>query len=132
MECREEKKVWTPGAPKRPGAGDDGTHLTTHQVMSAVFVLLAASVIGAAHAFTCLLAVNITMRDGIDLYTCLDFPLNTNATKFDLVMDRSPYGSGKTELIADIYLLEGYVAVRQDQRGTFDSGGHFTMFVIFS
>jgi predicted acyl esterase len=99
--------------------------------MSAVLLLVALlSVIGAANAFTCLLAVNITMRDGIELYTCLDFPLNTNATKFDLVMDRSPYGSGKTEMIADIYLLENYVAVRQDQRGTFDSGGHFTMFVI--
>ncbi len=94
------------------------------------WIVLIAGAIGCcslAMAFNCLIAVNITMRDGIDLYTCVDFPLGTNETTFDLVMDRSPYGSDKTELIADIYLLEGYVAVRQDQRGTFDSGGHFTM-----
>ena len=92
-------------------------------------LVLALAFCACAHAFNCLIAVNVTMRDGVELYTCVDFPLGTKQTQFDLVMDRSPYGSDKTELIDDIYLLEGYVAVRQDMRGTFDSGGHFTMCV---
>jgi predicted acyl esterase len=97
--------------------------------MQLSLVLALACVFACANAFNCLIAVNITMRDGVELYTCVDFPLGTKQTHYDLVMDRSPYGSDKTELIADIYLLEGYVAVRQDMRGTFDSGGHFTMCV---
>jgi len=40
---------------------------------------------------------------------------------------RRPYGHDGIELIADIYLLQGHNAVRQDFRGTGDSGGNFTI-----
>lgn len=70
--------------------------------------------------------VNVPMRDGVKLSTSITFPLSQE-TKFSAVIDRSPYGHQATELIADVFLLIGYVAVGQDMRGTKESEGNFTM-----
>ena len=43
--------------------------------------------------------------------------------KYTAVIDRSPYGQFAIEMLADIFLLWGMVAVRQDMRGTCKSEG---------
>jgi len=70
--------------------------------------------------------VMIPMRDGVKLSTTIVFPMS-NAKTFSTVIDRSPYGHQATELIADVFLLIGYVAVGQDMRGTCASEGNFTI-----
>jgi len=71
--------------------------------------------------------VMIPMRDGIKLHTCFDFPIWKELKNLTAIMDRSPYGQDGIELIADIYLLLGFVAVRQDMRGTGKSEGNFSI-----
>ena len=63
--------------------------------------------------------VQIPMRDGILLNTEIDFPPFFPAgKKAPAVLERSPYGEDKEELIALVFAeLLGYVGVRQDVRG---------------
>lgn len=70
--------------------------------------------------------VMIPMRDGVELHTDIDFPLG-KSSDLTAVIDRSPYGADRLELVADIFLLWGYAAVRQDMRGTQQSQGNFTI-----
>ena len=69
----------------------------------------------------------LPMRDGVKLHT--NIISKTNRTKrVPTVIDRSPYGSEATELIADIYSALGdYVAIGQDMRGTCKSEGNFSI-----
>lgn len=69
----------------------------------------------------------LPMRDGVQLHTFVDFPLVSEYQNLTAVMDRSPYGADALELIADIYLLFGFVGVRQDMRGTKQSQGNFSL-----
>ena len=71
--------------------------------------------------------VMIPMRDGIHLNTIIDFPPFFPAgKKSPVVLERSPYGHTKEELIALVFAeLLGYIGIRQDQRGTGDSEGGF-------
>jgi len=73
------------------------------------------------------LTVEIPMRDGVTLHTDIDFPPFFPAgKKSPIVMERSPSGEDKEELIALVMAeLLGYIGVRQDVRGTGQSGGKF-------
>ena len=68
------------------------------------------------------------MRDGVTLHTEIDMPPNVTAgTRVAALLDRSPYGSFATELLADIGLTDFHAAVRQNVRGTSNSGGYFSL-----
>jgi len=84
-------------------------------------LLLAALCVGASAE-----TYMVTMRDGIQLHTIVDKPLFDNTPRA-VVFDRSPYGENEIERVADIGLLFGFVAVRQDMRGTKKSQGNFTI-----
>lgn len=91
--------------------------------MSSFTAALALGLCAIASAVT----VEIPMRDGVTLHTQLDFP-PFPATKLAAIMERSPYGQNKEELISLVLgELLGYVALRQDQRGTGGSGGTFSV-----
>jgi len=68
------------------------------------------------------------MRDGVLLHTMVNFPEpKFGRVNLTSVIDRSPYGQDALELIADIYVPEGLVGLRQDMRGTGKSEGYFTI-----
>lgn len=71
--------------------------------------------------------VFIPMRDGVKLHTEIDFPPFFPAgKKLPIVLERSPYGENKEELIALVMAeLLGYIGIRQDVRGTGQSEGKF-------
>jgi predicted acyl esterase len=71
--------------------------------------------------------VLIPMRDGVKLHTDIDFPPFFPAGKRSpVVLERSPYGQNKEELIALVMAeLLGYIGIRQDVRGTGQSEGSF-------
>lgn len=70
----------------------------------------------------------VPMKDGTLLHTVLVFPRkNDGDHKFTAIMDRSPYGYGDLEVITDIFVPFGFVAIGQDMRGTAKSQGNFTM-----
>lgn len=67
----------------------------------------------------------VPMRDGVTLHTDYDEPPFASK-KLAAVLERSPYGEDAEELIALVFAeLLGYVGVRQDMRGTKQSGGKF-------
>lgn len=70
--------------------------------------------------------LKVNMSDGAQLATTLIIPYPYDA-KRPAALARSPYGP-TSEQIADIFLLEGYVGVLQDDRGTFLSTGNFDVF----
>ena len=62
------------------------------------------------------------------LHTIVAFPENyLPGFKLTVIMDRSPYGSQRLELINNIYLPFGFITVGQDMRGTGKSEGNFTI-----
>lgn len=69
----------------------------------------------------------VPMRDGVKLHTVVDEPPFFPADKkVPAVLERSPYGDNQEELIALVAAEAlGYVAVRQDFRGTGQSEGTF-------
>lgn len=71
----------------------------------------------------------VKMRDGVLLHTEVDLPPFFPAgKKTSAVLERSPYGANAEELIADVFgEVLGYASVRQDIRGTKQSGGSFTV-----
>lgn len=91
-------------------------------IISITLVLL-LSLINQAHADT----YEIAMSDGTLLHTEVDLPPFHDPTKkITAVLERSPYGANAEELIADIFgEVLGYASVRQDFRGTKQSGGEF-------
>ena len=70
----------------------------------------------------------VPMRDGVKLHTVAISPPFSERKQFPTVIDRSPYGFWNTELLGDIYLLFDFAAVSQDQRGTCQSEGNFSIF----
>jgi predicted acyl esterase len=75
----------------------------------------------------------VTMRDGIQLHTVIVFPRDSSDknNKFTTLIDRSPYGYGDLEWIADIFVPFGFVAIGQDMRGTEKSQGTCFFFCEF-
>jgi hypothetical protein len=70
--------------------------------------------------------IRVNMSDGVQLSTTIINPYPYNATKAAALV-RSPYGP-TSEHLADLFVLSnGFVAVLQDDRGTFTSGGKFDM-----
>jgi predicted acyl esterase len=67
----------------------------------------------------------VTMRDGVQLHTVIVFPRDSSdkSNQFTTLVDRSPYGYGDLEWIADIFVPFGFVAIGQDMRGTEKSQG---------
>ncbi len=76
---------------------------------------------------------NITMRDGVKLYTVIYAPKDTSK-KYPIMLQRTcysvaPYGEGeyKSALGPNPYMMEeGYIFVYQDVRGRYMSEGTFT------
>ena len=71
----------------------------------------------------------LPMRDGVRLHTLVDMPVAPagGATKLPAIIERSPYGADFEEVLATLLAeVVGYVAVRQDFRGTKQSEGNFT------
>jgi uncharacterized protein len=73
-------------------------------------------------------AYMVPMSDGVHLHTNVISPPFSGKTKWPAVIDRSPYGGAKTELLADIFLLFDFIAIGQDMRGTCLSEGNFSVF----
>lgn len=70
----------------------------------------------------------IPMRDGVELHTWIALSRGwKDGDKFPAVMDRSPYGYGDMEWLADVFVPFGFVGVSQDIRGTEKSMGNYTM-----
>jgi uncharacterized protein len=64
----------------------------------------------------------------VKLHTVIAFPRNfKDGDKATVVIDRSPYGSTGLELMNDIFVPFGFIAVGQDMRGTGQSEGNFTI-----
>jgi uncharacterized protein len=74
--------------------------------------------------------VHITMRDGLQLFTCIYSPKDTSK-KYPIIMQRtpydcSPYGADKFKTAIapnDTMMKEGYIVVYQDVRGRYMSDG---------
>jgi len=71
--------------------------------------------------------IKLPMSDGTRLSTIVLSPPFSKAEKWPAVIDRSPYGHFATELLADIFLLFGFVSVEQDMRGAGKSEGNFSL-----
>ena len=91
--------------------------------------LLAACAVSVAAARVGSQNIQLPMSDGVTLHTVIDVPAGAGATKrVPAVLERSPYGADAEELIALVFAdLLGYAAVRQDMRGTHESGGNFSL-----
>jgi hypothetical protein len=71
--------------------------------------------------------VNVTMSDGVPLYTIVVNPFPYTKRKGTCLV-RSPYGTKASQNLALIYLvLNGFAAVMQEDRGTWTSGGVYDM-----
>ncbi|GMI30296.1 hypothetical protein TeGR_g13915 [Tetraparma gracilis] len=73
----------------------------------------------------------LQMKDGRRLWTRVVLPRGASfddpTANVTAVIDRSPYGYWSLEVIASVYLGQGFAAVGQDMRGTKRSGGSFTI-----
>jgi hypothetical protein len=85
-------------------------------------LLLLALWVAGALAQNCKQSYQVTMRDGVNLTTVVHFPAPCTG-KYPSVIDRTPYGPGSDT--ATNYLQYGFVAVQQDQRGCWTSGGTY-------
>eukprot|EP00929_Paragymnodinium_shiwhaense_P120856 TRINITY_DN9291_c0_g1_i1.p1 TRINITY_DN9291_c0_g1~~TRINITY_DN9291_c0_g1_i1.p1 ORF type:complete len:638 (-),score=131.00 TRINITY_DN9291_c0_g1_i1:197-2110(-) len=82
---------------------------------------------GVGHFIGKVINVQVPARDGVHLNTVLSFPTGEEGSRLPAVICRSPYGPF-TSVFANFYVGSGFVAVMQDARGTYKSGGNFTMF----
>jgi predicted acyl esterase len=75
----------------------------------------------AAAALPCTSEHAVRMRDGVILTTFVTIPAPCTG-KYSAVADATPYGP-TVDLFSETYEPEGFVAVMQNQRGCFSSGG---------
>ena len=85
--------------------------------------LLLCGVFLAAHGKE----IMLPMRDGVGLRTGYSLPCILRCTNISTVIDRSPYGEWDLELAVNAFLPFGMAAVKQDIRGTGESGGKFNI-----
>jgi len=73
--------------------------------------------------------VMVPMRDGVRLATLINFPASykPGISKHTTVLDRSPYGPDFIAPLAEQFLSQGHVAIRQMIRGTNASEGNFEL-----
>ena len=68
--------------------------------------------------------VMVPMRDGVQLATDVYMPVNQGEGPFPVILERTPYNKGDCDNAHALYFASrGYVAVRQDERGRYDSEG---------
>jgi uncharacterized protein len=75
--------------------------------------------------------VMVPMRDGVKLACNIYRPaLNGKLVegKFPVILERTPYNKDAGEYLTNAFVPAGYVAVRQDVRGRFDSEGKWRFF----
>src|ERR1044072_5414627 len=76
--------------------------------------------------------VEVAMRDGVRLATDVYRPARGDKTvegTFPVVVYRTPYNKGGIKQAGAYFAQRGYVAVLQDCRGRFASGGKFYAFL---
>ncbi len=69
---------------------------------------------------------NVPTRDGITLSTVVQRPARGGRTvdgRFPVILSRTPYGATNRNAWAGYFVARGYVAVTQDVRGRYGSGG---------
>lgn len=72
--------------------------------------------------------VKVPMRDGVTLTTDIYFPGRNGVVavgKFPVILERTPYGSHVVEPWAKYFVPQGYIAIGQNVRGRYGSGGHW-------
>ena len=69
-------------------------------------------------------SVFIPMRDGVRLSTDLYMPEGADG-KLPVILMRTPYDKAKAPPIVEFFVSHGYVVVRQDVRGKYESEGTF-------
>jgi predicted acyl esterase len=69
----------------------------------------------------------VAMRDGVELSTIVIRPTLAAGDRRGALLSRSPYGPTSDQVASLFMVTNGLVAVIQDQRGTFASGGKFSM-----
>ncbi len=70
----------------------------------------------------------VPMRDGVRLSADIYLPARNGVPvggTFPVILERTPYGTGKAEPWATYFVSRGYVAVAQDVRGRFNSEGRW-------
>ena len=72
--------------------------------------------------------VKVPMRDGVTLTTDIYFPGRNGVVapgRFPVILERTPYGSHVVEPWAKYFVPQGYIAIGQNVRGRYGSGGHW-------
>lgn len=97
------------------------------------FVFLLAT-IAAAQPFEVISAkgVKVPVRDGVTLVTDIYYPGRNGAVasgKFPVIMERTPYGAHTAERWAPYFVQRGYIAIGQNVRGRYGSGGRWAPLV---
>jgi putative CocE/NonD family hydrolase len=97
---------------------------------TSLFLLVVAAAAGAETPFEVIAAkgVKVPMRDGVTLTTDIYFPGRDGALaagKFPVIMERTPYGAHTVERWAAYFVERGYVAIGQNVRGRYGSGGRW-------
>jgi putative CocE/NonD family hydrolase len=92
----------------------------THRLISTLLVTLSCSILNAETTVETLMA---PMRDGVRLAT--DVYRDSATTTAPVVLMRTPYNKDRGKAAAERFAAAGYIAVVQDCRGKFASGGDF-------
>ena len=73
--------------------------------------------------------VMVPMRDGVKLATDVYVPTNQGQGPFPVIIERTPYNKRECgHVTAQYFARRGYVAVVQDERGTYRSEGEYYWF----
>lgn len=88
--------------------------------MNLALALGALAAVASAKTFETM----IPMSDGVKLHTKVVLA-TTEATPTVLV--RTPYGVNSTQEFINVFRSEGFSVVAQEMRGTYESGGEFTV-----
>ena len=105
--------------------------LTDPSAIDGQQALPAGAPVGSKYDIAVFRNVMIAMRDGVKLATNLYRPaLNGKLVegKFPVILERTPYGKEGGEWMTDDFVPAGFVVVRQDVRGRYDSEGSWRFF----
>ena len=94
-------------------------------VVATTALILGSPRAGLAQSVDCQ-EVMVSMRDGVQLATDVYMPVGQGPGPFPVVLERTPYNKGGCENdLALYYAKRGYVSLRQDERGKFQSEGRY-------
>jgi putative CocE/NonD family hydrolase len=99
---------------------------TAFAALASISIACAASV----EQYGMIVARNVAapMRDGVRLMTDVCFPAidgSAAAGRFPVILERTPYGTGRVPLWAEYFVSRGYVVIGQNVRGRHGSGGRW-------